>query len=178
MCGRYSLETTYEQFGARYGIKESMANFTNKPEIFPTQLSFILKDNKIFTGKWGISKVINARLESVDQKPLFKKSWHYHRCLIPATSFFEWDKNKQKYKVKQEGTSIFSLAGLYRIFDNQLEFVILTKESNESLSGLHHRMPVVVPPKYELAYLNNNHPSDKIKEICSQSNPTWVYHQV
>ena len=118
--------------------------------------------------KWGFMPsfakrpIINARSETVDMKPTFRYSFYNRRCIIPATSFFEWEKVKDK-KIKRRiyttDENIFSMAGLYNIFkDNDgieyLAFTILTTEANERMKPIHHRMPVILPRDKEDLWIN------------------------
>ncbi|MBC2397658.1 putative SOS response-associated peptidase YedK [Clostridium tetanomorphum] len=143
-------------------------------EIFPSDLTpVITTDEKIKFLKWGfISKgnnklVINARSESISEKPLFKKALYTNRCVLPANCFYEWKGEKgkkQKYRISVKGESIFSMAGIYdRFVDSKgLEyegFVIITTEANYEMSSLHHRMPVIFKIGEEKSWL-----SEDIKE--------------
>ena len=94
---------------------------------------FSSKDNKL---------IINARAESVLEKPLFYDCIRKNRCVIPAISFYEWNKDKIKVTFSKKDNSIFYLAGFYLIKDNKSCFVILTTKANESVLAVHHRMPL------------------------------------
>ncbi len=108
--------------------------------------------------------LINARAESVDIKPLFRNSFYNRRCIIPVTSFFEWenvDGEKIKRKISIEGENIFSLAGLYSTFrdnsGNEYEsFTIITTDANDDMKKIHNRMPVILSKDMENHWLNMN----------------------
>jgi len=99
-------------------------------------------------------KFINARSESVHEKPSFKNSLKNQRCLIPADGFLEWQgmgKEKQPYYIQLKDQALFAFAGLWSAWkspDGQSlnTYTILTTSANEKLSSLHARMPVIVPP--------------------------------
>ena len=86
--------------------------------------------------------IINARAESVLEKPLFHDGIRNNRCVIPAVSFYEWDKNKIKVTFSKSDNTIFYLAGFYLIKEGKNHFVILTTQANESVIATHHRMPL------------------------------------
>lgn len=171
MCGRYALEADIDELIERYKAIVMDSNFTAKAEIFPTntvpivrQLDKIQIDNM----KWGFmpsfakKPLINARAETVDIKPTFKDSFFNRRCLIPASSFFEWEKvedKKIKRRIKIMEENIFSIAGLYNTFldqeGNKYEaFTILTTEANKSMKHIHDRMPVIIPKAAEDMWLD------------------------
>ena len=109
--------------------------------------------------KWGFqipgrSLIVNARTESAAQKPTFKESWARHRCIIPASWYFEWEhltgangkkKTGDKYMIQPAGSSITWLAGLYRIEEGFPVFAVLTREPTEDLRRIHDRMPLIMP---------------------------------
>lgn len=173
MCGRFSLDVSIDVLIKRYKAIKNMEEFKLPDEIFPTNTVPIVinKDNiQLSMMKWGFmpeftkKPIINARAETVDIKPLFRNSFYNKRCLVPATSFFEWEnldgkKIKRRISVKEE--NIFSLAGLYNIFRNkngqeQESFTIITTDANEDMKKIHHRMPVILPKEMEEYWLDIN----------------------
>ncbi|MBU5313341.1 SOS response-associated peptidase [Tissierella carlieri] len=173
MCGRFSLDVSIDVLIERYKAIKNMEEFKLPDEIFPTNTVPIVinKDNiQLSMMKWGFmpeftkKPIINARAETVDIKPLFRNSFYNKRCLVPATSFFEWEnldgkKIKRRISVKEE--NIFSLAGLYNIFrdkngQEQESFTIITTDANEDMKKIHHRMPVILPKEMEEYWLDIN----------------------
>ena len=97
---------------------------------------------------WGIpgwkgGLMINARAETVCEKPMFRRSMAAQRCVIPATSFYEWDAARHKYQFALPGEPLY-LAGLYDNVDGANRFVILTTTPNASMHGIHDRMPLIL----------------------------------
>lgn len=184
MCGRYSLEANYEVFASRYGLEIESIEYQSSPEIFPTQKQVILvNEEELAYGKWGFTNpysskpLINARLETITEKPTFKESFEETRCLIPATSFFEWEKTeneKIKRKVFVENQLLFSMAGIMRQEGDELVFSILTTESNDDFKKIHHRMPVILEAKDELKYLNKNTSIQQVVSMCQNVNPSFL----
>ncbi len=184
MCGRYSLELTYDLFASRYGLEFESTEYQASEEIFPTQVQPVVIDGNLLEfGKWGFTNphsskpLINARLETVTEKPTFKKAFSETRCLIPATSFFEWEKvdgEKIKRKIFVEKQKVFSMAGMIRQEEQGIVYAILTMDSNDSLKKVHHRMPVILQVKDELRYLNKNTSSQEVLRMCHQSSPNFL----
>ena len=126
------------------------------------------REQQIFPMKWGFSQknglLINARAETAAGKPTFREAWARHRCIIPASWYYEWEHDEkkkpgQKYALKPENAELIWLAGLYRIEEGLPAFVILTRPAEENLTWMHDRMPVMLP--YE-----------KVHDwICPDSNP-------
>lgn len=162
MCGRYNF--TVEQSEELREMLEELnrkihGKIFNTGEIFPThQVPLIIEeDNKTspVLSVWGFPKfdkkgvIINARSETAFEKRTFRDSLINRRCIIPSTGFYEWDKEKRKYLFRLEGTNTLYMAGLYSYFQNEMRFVILTTEANESMKDVHNRMPLVIP-KHEI----------------------------
>lgn len=158
MCGRYNF-TVEQSDELREIIEKLNAKIHGKEvktgEIFPTnQVPLLLADHNQTTpalGIWGFPKfdnkgvIINARSETASEKKTFRDSLISRRCIIPSTGFYEWDRDKRKIMFRQEGTNALYMAGLYNFYQDELRFVILTTEANESIRDVHHRMPLVIP---------------------------------
>ncbi|MFW6006348.1 MAG: SOS response-associated peptidase [Halanaerobiales bacterium] len=162
MCGRYYLYIKLEKILQKYGIKDTEISFTPQKEIFPSNKTpVVLNYNKklqLKSIKWGFSPsftsnlIINARSETIEEKPTFRKSFYQRRCLIPATGFFEWKKegkNKEKYKITLKNKELFSFAGIFDYFQNQngnqfAAYSILTTSANNKIKSIHQRMPVII----------------------------------
>lgn len=173
MCGRYSLDTNINNLINRYNVVEGDIDFSPIDEIFPTNVVPVIinkGENKIKLMKWGFMPnfakrpIINARSETVDEKVTFKYSFYNRRCIIPATSFYEWEKvedKKVKRRIKTKNTELFSLAGIYSVFENKEgkyyeAFTILTRNSLGEMRNIHHRMPIVIPREKEGLWLKPN----------------------
>ncbi len=170
MCGRYYLSESEEtapwiekmmqssliqQWQKTTGVKTS-------GEIRPTDVAPVIATNRagnpsVFPMKWGFagkSLLINARVETAGEKPTYRDAWKSHRCIIPASYYFEWEhlisadgkkKTGDKYTLQPVGSTATWLCGLYR-FEHELPvFVILTREADESIRYIHDRMPVIMP---------------------------------
>ena len=139
-------------------------------EVRPTNIAAVVapgKDGKsaVFPMVWGFtnprssSPIVNARVESAAEKPMWKEPWSRHRCVIPASWYYEWEhlvnqvtgqkKTGDKYMIQPKGASLSYLAGLYRIEEmagiKVPVFTILTREPSEPIRFIHDRMPVILP---------------------------------
>lgn len=161
MCGRYSLFTEEENqeikrivrsIGQRYP-----ENTMKLGEIFPTNQAPILQieGSQIVPSlsTWGFPRfntkdvIINARSETADERPMFRKSLHMRRCAVTSTGFFEWsqDGQKIKYRFRLPGQDVLYMAGIYNEFQGKSRFVILTTGANLSMMDIHNRMPIILP---------------------------------
>jgi putative SOS response-associated peptidase YedK len=99
------------------------------------------------------NKMINARAETVAEKPSFRKGFRNHRCLVLADGFYEWQKTgngKQPYYIRMEDDSSFAFAGLWESWQNGREIrsaTIITTDANDVVAPVHNRMPVILHPE-------------------------------
>jgi putative SOS response-associated peptidase YedK len=171
MCGRYLLETDIEQLMMRFDAINNYVGYSSKKEIFPSNTAAVIirkgNQNIIEAFQWGFNApklLINARRETVSEKPTFKNLFLYNRCIIPATGFFEWKsegKEKIKFQIHPNNADIFGMAGLYRTYMDEAgnkttHFVILTTAANEEMSKIHDRMPVILTKNNENLWLDNS----------------------
>ena len=140
-------------------------NSKGMKSVFPMQWGFLAKDNK--------RTLFNARVETAGEKPTFKEAWQSHRCIIPASYYFEWqhlkspdgrEKTGDKYAIQPAGCTLTWLCGLYRMEDGYPVFVVLTKEPTVELSSIHNRMPLMLPKDKIDDWIN---PSSDPKELLS-----------
>lgn len=108
---------------------------------------------------WGLPSprgnvIINARAETVTQKPMFRRSIAAQRCVIPTSGFYEWDSGKHQYLFQLSGQPIY-LAGIYDNVEGANCFVILTTAPNASVAPVHDRMPLVLPREQIRSWLTD-----------------------
>lgn len=162
MCGRYTLFTEEDNQQIKL-ILEHLKDHPQRPqmktgEIFPTNLAPIIinnRENQYDIYKWGFefqSLIINARAETIFEKKSFMEPIKTKRCLIPATGFYEWDKEKNKYHFTLESKEPLYMAGIYR----NNHFVIITTNANPNLAIIHDRMPVIIGEGYKEDWLFDN----------------------
>lgn len=131
-------------------------------EIRPTNIVPVIAPDRygrqaVFPMKWGFtgrSLLLNARAETAASKPTFAQAWRRHRCIVPASCYFEWEhlpgkngrtRTGDKFMIRPKGASVTWMCGLYRIEDRLPVFVILTREPGEEIRFLHDRMPLILP---------------------------------
>lgn len=111
--------------------------------------------------KWGFpgfdrgKLLINARAESVKERPTFADSYAQRRCVLPAAGFYEWDKKKEKVTFTVPGSRILYLAGIFRPYGDELRFVVLTREANASMAPVHDRMPLILSGEEVLPWVTD-----------------------
>ena len=171
MCGRYYLENTIEMVPFIEKMMKSplvrkwndTSAVLTSGEIRPTDVVPVIAPDKsgkqsVYPMKWGYpgqqKLLINARVETAAEKPTFRADWKSHRCIVPASYYFEWEhlplnngktKTGDKYVIQPKGSSVTWLCGLYRIEDNFPRFVILTRDAAEDIRFIHDRMPLIMP---------------------------------
>jgi len=177
MCGRFTFVTNPEEFMDRFGLDELIIDLPPRYNIAPTQLvPIILEINGqriVREFRWGLipswardskvgSKMINARAETLQQKPAFGRLLLSKRCIIPSDGFFEWKQvGEQKYpkRITLMDETLFAMAGLYDLWcspegDIHQTFTIITTQPNELMATIHNRMPAILQPENEADWLN------------------------
>ncbi len=153
MCGRFLLEADIETLLRYYHLAQHVASDIEKTMYYPSEKALVMiRDKKAGFMPWGIKRehqsklLINARSETVHEKSLFRDAFLKGRCLIPATAFIEWNRQKQAYMYRGENQEIMSLAGIYlKCGQADWRFAILTKQAQGLAKDIHHRVPVVLP---------------------------------
>ena len=169
MCGRYASTIPPEAMRALFRYLEQ-PNFPPRYNIAPTQPIAIVRmaqgRRQFALVRWGLipawvkdprafSLLINARGESVNEKPAFRNAMKYRRCLVPADGFYEWKRegeNKRPYFVRRKGGAPIAFAGLWENWmgpnGEEVETAaIVTTTASRSIAHIHERMPVIVPPE-------------------------------
>jgi putative SOS response-associated peptidase YedK len=178
MCGRFTFDIPLEVLVEIFGLKEVMA-VRSSYNIAPTQQVAVVRQvsdhNSLVPMKWGLvphwakdpaigSQMINARAETVAEKPSFRHAIKYHRCIVPASGFFDWKhegKSKQPYYFRMKNGRPFGFAGIWEEWkapDGSLldTFSILTTTANDLVATVHERMPVILPPEEYGTWLNKH----------------------
>jgi putative SOS response-associated peptidase YedK len=121
-------------------------------------------------------KMINARLETVGERPAYRRAFEHYRCLIVADGFYEWQAiaagPKQPFRITRDDGALFAFAGLWSIWHapdggKLRTCTILTQAANAAIAGLHDRMPVILEPRAEAAWLDTSTPSGELSEILA-----------
>lgn len=177
MCGRYTSTTSPADLAAYFDVDEVVADdLGDRYNVAPTDEVYAVARSssgptRLGTFRWGLvpfwakdpsvgSRMINARAESVLEKPAFRRPFERHRCIVPADGFYEWEaiegrKKKQPWYVHRLDGDVLSFAGLWASWrptkgsdeGRIVSCTIITTEANEALRPIHDRMPVVLPPE-------------------------------
>jgi|SRR5215475_1006970 len=176
MCGRYAVTSAPEAIRTLFGYAEQ-PTFPPRYNVAPTQPIAIVRmvdgRRQFALVRWGLlpswvqdpknfSLLINARGESVMDKPAFKAAMKYRRCLVPANGFYDWKAGgtrRQPYYVRAKSGEPLAFVGLWETWigpnGEELETAaIVTTRANRALADIHERMPVVVPPDAFDLWLN------------------------
>jgi putative SOS response-associated peptidase YedK len=215
MCGRYTLMTPAAELESRFD-----AAFDDPPEprynCAPGQSLPVVADDdpdRFQTFEWGLipswaddasvgNDLINARAETVEEKPSFEASFERRRCLVPADGFYEWVRDgetKQPYRVSFDDDRPFAMAGLWDRWEpthtqtglsdfgadsgatgdpDAIEsFTIVTTEPNDVVADLHHRMAVVLNPEEESTWLHGT-PKDAAELLAPYPGDDWEAYPV
>jgi putative SOS response-associated peptidase YedK len=173
MCGRFSLGLVYG-FSTRFGVPDE-PDLKPRYNIAPFQQVPVIVGGEARSVKWmrwglvpswakgeefGL-KLINVRSESALEKPMFKPLLNRHRCLVPATGFYEWQDRgirKHPYHIRMKGQEYFAMAGIYDTWSREgkdlMTFSILTTAANRAISQIHDRMPVILRREREGEWLS------------------------
>jgi putative SOS response-associated peptidase YedK len=183
VCGRYASIRSDSDLLRDFAIA-SVVDEPPEPSwnVAPTQLSRVVlerlvddePDRQLRTLRWGLvpswakdlrigSKLINARSETITDKPAFKRAAMKRRCIIPADGYFEWmETDGPKQPMYLHGDGVLAFAGLYELRPDAEEdpqrwlwtYTILTCTTQDALGHIHDRSPVIVPPDLQSAWLD------------------------
>lgn len=166
MCGRFVLAVDPNQMAMEFGLSGELAIPANF-NVAPAQtIPVILNEaaHELTYARWGLmpswakdlsmsAKMINARAETVDEKPAFRAAFKRRRCLVPASGFYEWqtrdDGKKYPMYIHLADRDLFGFAGLWEVWhspegDELRTCTILTTSANSFMKSIHERMPVIL----------------------------------
>jgi putative SOS response-associated peptidase YedK len=190
VCGRYTLASPNPaEVRARFRIAESV-EVRRRYNVAPGDdvLAVTTDRDGVPRGdtlRWGLVpswaeqpetglKMINARVETVAERPAFRRAFERYRCLIVADGFYEWRPvtggPKQPFHITRRDGALFAFAGLWSIWHapdgaRLRTCTILTTAANSAIAPLHDRMPVILAPDAEAEWLSLATPSDRVAEI-------------
>ena len=183
MCGRYTVQPEGSKGRSKAAkivekyLQEARYNAAPSQELpvitnlHPNTLQFFSWGLQPFWAKdaKAIKRSINARSETVAEKPMFRNLLKSKRCLVPADGFFEWqktEKGKVPHRILLKSEELFSFAGLWDEWTDketgeiQHTFCIITTDANELIRQIHDRMPVILSPEAEELWLDENEPQE------------------
>ena len=196
MCDRYTFFNNIDSLQHSLNIDVIDSNIINHQasyNIAPTQNAPVVfeENNKriLKNMRWGLipswakdnsfaSKLINARSETIADKPSFKNLITTNRCVVLANGYYEWvnvDNKKHPYFIYSEENTMISMAGLWTEWKDVISFTIITKKSDISISHLHHRMPLILQEEKIDLYLDKKNTFD---DFIIFDDMKLKYHQV
>jgi len=207
MCGRFVQHADPEIYASRYGIDDiaDLGDTRPRVNVAPTQqVLAIVADSagrrRLGPLRWGLVphwsngpderySMINARAESVHQKPAYRSAFRQRRCLIPADGFFEWRAlpgGKQPYLIRRKDGEPFTLAGLWETWHDRdggeriASCTIIVTDANDQVRPLHDRMPVIIAESDHQAWLDpNNDDIDALRRLLVPAeSDSWTLHPV
>ncbi len=176
MCGRISLFVLPSVLEDRFdaGVADPLSPRYN---VAPREDLAVIRDDapgEIRRHEWGLvpgwaddpagNRRINARAETVEEKPSFADAAENRRCLVLADGFYEWQQRtggKRPFRIEREDRAPFAMAGLYERHDDRTTVTVVTTEPNEVVEPLHDRMAVVLAPDEERAWLEAEDPDER-----------------
>ncbi len=189
MCGRYTIATPPEQLAERFDATLAPEMVQPRYNAAPTQnLPVLLNDDPerhIQLLRWGLIphwakspkvdyRMINARVEGLEDKTTFRNAFEKRRCLVLADGFYEWKKTpdgKIPMRIMLKSGEPFAFAGLWENWKDKesgnviRSFTIITTEANELVTPIHNRMPVMLLPDSENIWIDNAAGADAWREI-------------
>lgn len=195
MCGRFVQVLSRMILEMLYGVEVS-GELVPRYNLAPSQHALVLRLNQekgtkeLASLQWGLlphwvkdergtKKPINARVETVEQKPFFRDAFRRRRALIPVNGYYEWKKEngkKQPYLIRCENEQPFSLAGLWEQGAKGREtFTILTAPATGVVTAIHSRMPLVIPLSAYDHWLNSSNPLPELQNLLRAQTPPDLF---
>jgi putative SOS response-associated peptidase YedK len=177
MCGRFALYSNLSQIKETFNIQQVRWEPEPSYNVAPTQEVAVVVQretgNSLEKMVWGLipfwakdrkigSRMINARSETLNEKPSFKRPFKSQRCLVIADGFFEWaktDQGKTPMFVRRKSQRLMGLAGLYDVWqpptgEAVASCTIVTTQANDFMQPIHGRMPLIPPPPQEAEWID------------------------
>ena len=176
MCGRFVLTADGELIQQQFDLQFTPEGITARYNIAPGQPIAVITNSdpaNLTFHRWGLipswakdakigNRLINARAETLHEKPSFKNAYKRRRCLIPSNGFYEWAKHgnaKKPMYIHLKDHALFAFAGLWETWnsphgDEITTCTIITTEPNDVVKPLHHRMAVILRPENYKTWLS------------------------
>ena len=179
MCGRYTLATDLEELIEVFEVPPTLFAHQPRYNIAPTQTAPVVaqdrKGRRMGLMRWGLipywakdpaigNRHINARSETVRERPAFRDAFSRRRCLVPADGFYEWqraDGPRRPFWIHPVDGAPLSFAGLWERWrppdgDDVFSFTILTTDASDPVRPVHDRMPAIIPPSEREVWLSRD----------------------
>lgn len=209
MCGRFAVTLPPEAIASLFGTSD-IVDFAPSYNIAPTQNVPIIaigkeKIRRTILARWGLlpqfqlkehsgGPLINARAETIDEKPSFKTAFAKRRCIVPASGFYEWyreDNKKTPYYISRRDGAPMAFAGLWemqkreKISDEGLSeeiiisTTIVTTKSHGEFANIHNRSPVILEQEAWPLWLENSTPKPRLESLMfAPDTGVLKWHQI
>ena len=185
MCGRFVLTSSIEQIQSSSGCHAEQPSLQLHPSwnIAPSErVLSVYKKSTIkectlmhwgFIPHWAADckiKPINARGETINEKPFFRAAFRHQRCLVFADGFYEWKKTehgKQPYYIYLENQQPFAMAGIWDSYQEQQSMALITTQANSLMQSIHDRMPVIIPVEHWDLWLDDDTPIQQLTGLLT-----------
>ena len=178
MCARFTLSKEMEELQGRFEFDGNGLSHPPSYNIAPTQTVLAVTNGNgrhAAQMRWGLvpswarsasgaSRMINARAETVAERPAFRSAFRRRRCLVLADGYYEWRRNgksRTPFRITVTSEEVFAFAGLWETWRDPagepvMSCAIITTAANDLLSPIHDRMPVILPRHLEALWLDHN----------------------
>jgi putative SOS response-associated peptidase YedK len=211
MCGRYATTRTADKLNDAFGteLADSFVELEPDYNMAPTKVAPLViarsgddgpATRELLTARWGLvpswakdpkigNRMINARSETVAEKPAFKRAFGKRRAIVPADGYYEWyaaegdpestkKAPKQPFYITPKDRAVLAMAGLYEFWRDEdadewlITYTILTTSATDDLGHLHDRMPMMLEPEAFDAWLDPTpHPTDELLGLLVPAAP-------
>jgi len=193
VCGRYALYGPISRLSERFSasIDEMPADFGPRYNAAPMQMLPVVRqrpggERVAHLLRWGLlpgwakdpgiaTRLINARAETLAEKPAFRAAYRARRCIVPASGFYEWKAvpgGKQPYYIQPANDELFGLAGLWERWTRPEgtpidTFTVITTAANATMQALHERMPVILQPADYGPWLSRDTAPERLGQLLA-----------
>lgn len=197
MCGRFVQATPGEVIAEVFGLPE-VPQLAPRYNVAPTQEAAVVRQEsgsrELTFCRWGLvpswakdptigNRLINARAETLAEKPAFRRALRLRRCVVPVTGFYEWKREgagKVPYFIRLKGGLPMALAGIWEVWQPPqgpvLEtFAIITTEANAFMAPIHDRMPAILPLEAVALWLDEGRKdAEELQPLLVPAPDTWL----
>jgi putative SOS response-associated peptidase YedK len=195
VCGRFALFASMEEMSQQFGLKESVC-MVARYNLSPQQMiPVILPGGRLQFMVWGFKPawagpdafkpLINARVETLAERPAFRNSLRTQRCIIPASGYYEWQKIqdiKQPFYIHAPDNHLLAFAGIWSYQNEGAASVhtvaIVTTVALPSLYQIHDRMPLILTGEQRAVWLNGKKNVSEVLSDCQQTNMSFSAYPV
>ena len=189
MCGRFALPSDPAKIAAQFGTVGAVPNFPSRYNVAPTtDIPMMDADRHLRLARWGLvpswakdikvgSKMINARAETLAEKPGFRKAFQARRCVVPMDGYYEWRKSdKQPFYFTSPDGRLLAIPGLWETWKSPagewvVSCTVITTAANDAMMPIHHRMPAMLDDAGVVAWLSASSTPETLLPLLAPPEP-------